>query len=321
MPTTVPYSRTRLAALGRRPTVIRLPGAIFSIEGPGAVTCLQGLVTADVAGAAPDRSGYGAMLTAKGMIIADYRIGRVGGTCLLVGDPAARASTAAGLKRLLPPRLARATDRSDDWELLWVLGDPGPMTPEVHWPEPGRSARLGDDPEAGWMLGAPGAADPSIVVAGPAARVAALEAALVVAGAAAGDAADLRAARVLAGVPTLGADIDDRTLPQEAGFDALGGVSYSKGCYVGQETVARLHFRGRPNWLLRRIEAGPGVPLAETVPDAEGKPAIRPGTLLILEDGAVIGLARVRREIEPGATVGGITVVSPGPDKTTEPRS
>ena len=54
-------------------------------------------------------------------------------------------------------------------------------------------------------------------------------------------------ARILAGWPRLGAEIDDKTLPQEVRFDAINGVSYTKGCYTGQETVARLHFRGHTN--------------------------------------------------------------------------
>ena len=69
------------------------------------------------------------------------------------------------------------------------------------------------------------------------------------------------AARILAGWPALGAEIDERTLPQEVRYDEIGGVSYTKGCYTGQETVARLHFRGHTNRELRglwwRGRAGP----------------------------------------------------------------
>jgi folate-binding protein YgfZ len=51
----------------------------------------------------------------------------------------------------------------------------------------------------------------------------------------------------MAGWPRLGIEIDAKTLPQEVRFDELEGVSYTKGCYTGQETVARVHFRGHPN--------------------------------------------------------------------------
>src|SRR5919199_175946 len=60
-------------------------------------------------------------------------------------------------------------------------------------------------------------------------------------------------ARVEAGRPEWGIDMDDGTIPQEANFDALDAISYTKGCYVGQEVVARLHFRGHVNKYLRSV--------------------------------------------------------------------
>ena len=62
-------------------------------------------------------------------------------------------------------------------------------------------------------------------------------------------------ARVEAGRPEWGIDMDDNTIPQEANFDALHAISYTKGCYVGQETVARVHFRGHVNKHLRGVRA------------------------------------------------------------------
>ncbi|MCH7714583.1 MAG: folate-binding protein, partial [Gemmatimonadetes bacterium] len=55
------------------------------------------------------------------------------------------------------------------------------------------------------------------------------------------------------GWPGLGTEIDAKTLPQEVRYDAIDGVSYTKGCYTGQETVARLHFRGHTNRALRGL--------------------------------------------------------------------
>src|SRR5258708_9948328 len=57
----------------------------------------------------------------------------------------------------------------------------------------------------------------------------------------------LELGRILAGWPRLGAEIDQKTLPQEVRYDDINGVSYTKGCYTGQETVSRLHFRGHTN--------------------------------------------------------------------------
>src|SRR5204863_149594 len=70
---------------------------------------------------------------------------------------------------------------------------------------------------------------------------------LAAAGAVEAEPAMLELARILAGWPRLGAEVDDKTIPQEVRFDEIGGVSYTKGCYTGQETVARLHFRGHAN--------------------------------------------------------------------------
>src|SRR5207302_3516715 len=58
--------------------------------------------------------------------------------------------------------------------------------------------------------------------------------------------------RVERGRPRYGVDIDDTTIPEEAGLNERA-VSFTKGCYVGQETVARLHWRGKPNRHLRGL--------------------------------------------------------------------
>src|ERR1051325_7798491 len=73
------------------------------------------------------------------------------------------------------------------------------------------------------------------------------------AGAIEAEPAMLELARILAGWPRLGAEVDEKTIPQEVRFDEIGGVSYTKGCYTGQETVARLHFRGHANRALRGL--------------------------------------------------------------------
>src|SRR5207249_4047734 len=82
------------------------------------------------------------------------------------------------------------------------------------------------------------------------------------AGAFAAAPAALELSRILAGWPRLGAEVDERTIPQEARFDEIGGVSYTKGCYTGQETVARLHFRGHVNRQVRGLLFDPEPPAA-----------------------------------------------------------
>jgi folate-binding protein YgfZ len=278
--------------------------AIFTVEGPGAADCLQGLFTNDVIKPGPATLRYGAFLTPKGAIIVDGWLARPDGAWYLVVDALGRQPTAELLRRQLPPRLAKVTDRSDDLAALWLLGRPPLLRTLGPLPPPGRAASPDDG--AGFRLiaaGPPTAPFAGLVVAAAGSQGSALDA-LTGAGAVPGAVTDLRISRVMAGAPTLGEEIDDRTFPQEADFDRLEAVSYSKGCYVGQETVARIHFRGHPNWLLRGVRAEPGWIPTESVL-ADGKPVARMGTLLLLEDRALMGLAVVRREIAPGSTLPG----------------
>ena len=119
----------------------------------------------------------------------------------------------------------------------------------------------------------------------------AAEAALERAGALRGGVAEQEAARVLAGWPLLGAEIQDKTLPQEVRYDEIGGVSYTKGCYTGQETVARLHFRGHANRELRGL-VWDGTPLLEDalVRGVDGKEVGQVSSVLDL-DAMSLGLA------------------------------
>jgi folate-binding protein YgfZ len=105
--------------------------------------------------------------------------------------------------------------------------------------------------------------------------------------------------RVERGRPRYGIDLDDSTIPQEAGLNERA-VSFTKGCYVGQETVARLYYRGKPNRHLRGLRlsapasSGEELKLGERIVGHLGSVALSP-TL------GPIALALVRREAQPGA--------------------
>src|SRR5206468_2938211 len=71
------------------------------------------------------------------------------------------------------------------------------------------------------------------------------------------DAGELELLRIEAGAPVWGKELDDRILPAEAGLEATH-ISFTKGCYPGQEPIARLHYRGHANRELRRLELEPG---------------------------------------------------------------
>jgi folate-binding protein YgfZ len=192
--------------------------------------------------------------------------------------------------------------------LLWLLGDSalGHLRFAGLGTVPDVAGHVTEGTVAGepLLIGRPAASAPfAALLLGGAGAVAAAEEALLRGGAARGNDTDLRAARVLAGWPTLGAEIDEKTLPQEARFDEIEGVSYTKGCYVGQETVARLHFRGHANRLLRGLAwQGTEALAGSIVLGGAGKEVGQVRSTLQLPDRG-LALAIIRREIEPGSEV------------------
>jgi folate-binding protein YgfZ len=107
--------------------------------------------------------------------------------------------------------------------------------------------------------------------------------------------------RVEQGRPRYGIDLDDTVIPQEGGLNERA-VSFTKGCYVGQETVARLHYRGKPNRHLRGLRCSAPVSRGEEV-KLEGRMVGRVGSTCVSPRFGPIALALVRREAPPGSTV------------------
>jgi len=105
--------------------------------------------------------------------------------------------------------------------------------------------------------------------------------------------------RIESGVPRFGAEMDTATMPAEAGI-VERAVNFEKGCYIGQETVARLHYKGKPNRHLRGLRlsapADPGAPLR-----LGEKEVGKLGSSCLSPVRGPIGLAIIRREAEPGA--------------------
>jgi folate-binding protein YgfZ len=110
---------------------------------------------------------------------------------------------------------------------------------------------------------------------------------------------ELELRRIVSGVPRWEREIDDRILPAEAGLDETH-VSFSKGCYPGQEPVARLHYRGHPNRGLRVVQLEevpePDAPLLH-----DGREVGRVTSAARREDGSVVALAYVRTEVPDDA--------------------
>lgn len=303
---TVTLAPAALRRLHGAAVAVPVRPAVLAIRGSGAVQCLQGLLTNDIEKPGVGSAVYGALLTPKGAIIADAWALRLVDRVLLVAEPVAAAPLADLLKRSLPPRLARVEDESGRHAGALLLG---PVAAEQlpGLPAPGHVSEAG-----GLVLvRAPAGAPFEALLLGDAALV---EAALAASGVPRGDDADREAARILAGWPRLGAEIGERTLVQEVRFDEIGGVSYTKGCYTGQETVARLHFRGHTNRALRGLLWDGHPTLDGATLSTEERPEAGTITSLLALPDRLLGLALVRREVEPGSTVkaGGVpaTVVA-----------
>jgi tRNA-modifying protein YgfZ len=278
----ITLSTAELAVLRTSRTCIPVDDAVFRIDGDGAIACLQGLLTNDVAKLADGAAAWGAFLTPKGMIVTDAWVVRDGASAWVVVPSTAHETTRQLFARTMPPRIAKVSDLSATIQVRWLCGgSPSPLE--------------------GATFARPREAAPFTVMMltqAPAGH----EASLVEQGWAVVPGGHADVVRLLAGWPALGREIDDRTLPQEVRFDALGGVKYDKGCYTGQETVARLHFRGHANRELRGVCWAPGErPTDASVSDGE-KAVGTLRTLVQLGDRS-FALSLLRREVGVGDTV------------------
>jgi folate-binding protein YgfZ len=287
------------------------------IGGTQAAESLTGLVTNDVGGLHAGAGQYAAALTAKGKVIADVRIfARVDD--LLVDTPAsAGPGFMAMIRKYVNPRLARYADVSAVLRTIGLFGPRAHAVLSVVLQAEGASQPavaalrgLSDYHHHGFEFGGASmfvARVPDLGGEGfdcfVPVEIAELFWSRLVAARATPvgrDAAEI--ARIEAGRPLWGVDMDENTLAQEANFDELDGISYTKGCYTGQETVARVHFRGHVNRNLRGIQSAVVLPARSelfegdksvgTVTSSVSSPRLGP-----------VGLALVRREVESGAEV------------------
>lgn len=295
-----------LSRLRHGATLVPADVAVFRVEGPGAVACLQGLVTNDIEQPGPGALTWNALLTPKGMIVLDLWVLRDAGGFTLVADAAAREEALAIFRKSLPPRLARLTDRSGEWAGCWLVGNGTPAiwtaATGTPLPTPGRIGTIGDENSQVMVASGTEPAWFGALLVGPAQEVARHAGNLHRAGMVSGGENERTAARIMAGWPALGAEIVEKTLPQEVRFDELGGVSYTKGCYLGQETVARVHFRGHPNRVLRGLAWESASPVSGDGIELDGREVGTVRSVLQLP-GRRLALATIRREVEPGALV------------------
>lgn len=293
-----------------------LPAGVFDLTGPGAVACIQGLLTNDVEAPGDGAFIYGALLTPKGMIVVDGWAGRGGDTVRFTTAAAGRERAALIFQHSIPPRLARVSDRSAELQVLRLAGPAAlGLAEAARLPVPQTPGRV-ESAGAVDVARAPGGAPFVVQWTATPAAIAGIRERLAAAGAVEGDPQALELARIVAGWPGLSSEIDGKTLPQDVRYDEIGGVSYTKGCYTGQETVSRVHFRGHSNRSLRGLSLAGEPPPEWRTPQGVAPPTVRMGdkevgqltSLAWIPDGRAgsgvwMGLGVLRREVESGAVV------------------
>ena len=284
------------------------------IEGAKAAELVTGLVTNDVESLAPGHGQYAAALTPKGKIVADTRIFRDSSGLLVDVAPRARDGWLAMVRKYLNPRLAPYADVSGPLRNIGVFGPMARrLTAHVSGVAMDRMAALAPYAHVSADVGghdAIVARVPDLELEGYELFVVAESfeqtwRTLVAEGATPAGLEAWEIARVEAGRPEWGIDIDESTIPQEANFDDLHAISYTKGCYVGQETVARVHFRGHVNRHIRGLLCGNVDPPPERAMlfDDAGKHVGDVRSRVISPRLGAIALGMVRREVPVGATV------------------
>jgi tRNA-modifying protein YgfZ len=266
------------------------------VTGADAAEYLQGQLTNDVEALQPGDGQYAALLDRKGHMQADMRVLRVAVDEIWIDtEPEALAAARRHLEMYSIGREVTVADVTAERAILSLIGP--------------RSAEI-----AGTAALPPNACETTAVAAveclaagtregidliAAAADAARPRQALLHAGAVEVSPAAVEILRIEAGVPRFGAEMGTETMPAEAGI-VEAAVSFTKGCYIGQETVARLHYKGKPNRHLRGLAlSGPAEPgaalcLGEKEVGRLGGAAVSPAL-------GPIGMAILRREAEPGA--------------------
>jgi hypothetical protein len=250
---------------------------VVEVAGDDRVGFLQGLVSNDVTQAAPGRAVWTGFLSPQGKWLSDFFV-LAEGDRLLLDCPADHAvMLVAKLSRFRLRSKATVRDASADLAVGAAWGGTPDLPPGViAAPDP----RL---PEAGWRILSP---VPLPATAAP---------------------ADWDAHRIALGLPDAGDLEPDRTLLLEAGFDELNGVSWSKGCFMGQELTARTRYRGLVKRRLVPVSVLGALPAPETPVYRDGQEV---GTLRSGRGAAALAMLRLDA-LEAGPLECGEALVTP----------
>jgi tRNA-modifying protein YgfZ len=256
----------------------------LDVTGPDAADYLQGQVTNDVLALQPGQACYAALLDPKAHIQADMRILCLSPTELwLDTEPHALDAVLGHLRTYKIGRQVEISDRTSERRIFSLLGN---GSDEVAT-------------RAGAGVTAPTAGGVDVFAATDQAD--GLRAALIDAGARPVGEEAAEVLRVEHGIPRHGQDMGAENLPGEAGI-VTRAVSFTKGCYIGQEPVARMYHRGRPNRLLRGLRLPAAIPPGAQV-TAGGKAVGTLTSSVVSPRLGPIGLAILRREVEEGDEV------------------
>jgi folate-binding protein YgfZ len=277
-------------------------GAVL-VTGPDRWSYLQNLVSADLDAVGDGEGVHSLLLTPQGKLDVDFRLLRVGDEAWLDCDPGFGEQLAASLNRFRIRVDCAVTDRSGSWgslavrgpdaiEAAGVLGVEVPGAPHAH-------VRWGDAP----VVRVPWPGGDGVDVVGPPETVVRAADELSASGVQVVGADAYEAVRIELGIPRQGFELDEKTIPQEA-FLELDAVSFTKGCFLGQELVCRIDTRGRVNRYLRRLTAIDDGRPPRGSEIVSGDKVV--GTVTSTVDAADLpaaALGYVRHEIEPPAEV------------------
>jgi folate-binding protein YgfZ len=255
-----------LAALRNGAAVVERTGrGVLRLAGKDPLGMLNAVLTNSLPPGA-DPGAYALLLNPKGRVQADLRVLRSGQDVLVDTEPEGVGAAREILGRYAPFSRVKLEDLSNDWSVLGLYGPKaGDLLESPDLAEHG-TAEVEIDGEA--LLAAGVAAPvPGYDLLGPSEAVVRAKEVLAARGAVSASPDAYETARVEAGIPRFGSDLTPENFPGEAGV-LDRAVDFKKGCYPGQETVARMHYRGHPNRTLFRISytgehLAPGTPILQ----------------------------------------------------------
>lgn len=319
-----PDDAASYAALGSDAVWWESQGHWSRFKGPKAADALNGLITNDVVALAPGEGLHAAALSAKGKMIADMLVVRVDETEYLMTVLRSAADAWLSLARkYVNPRLCTVTDESAQFRSWMVYGARAPEAVAMVGGGDATAENLTDGMVAAlsewpvwrhtmWNIGRASVrliraplmgSRPGFILMAATDDAAHVQERFESAPLRRGTRNVWDVCRVEAGRPAMHRDMDENTIPQEANLDALGAISFTKGCYTGQETVARVHFRGHVNRHLRGLVGSGPLPRGASVTTDEGKAVGDVRSSVISPRLGAIAMAMIRREVEVGSSV------------------